>query len=73
MLIIKRVKKVSCRKEIDGWIKKKLQLEDIKIIKVRENKEAGKVFFQKQENKRCKGVWERKEEWISTTCIQMHG
>lgn len=45
MLIIKRSEKALYKKEIYGWIKEKLQKEEIKIIKGQENKKATKLIF----------------------------
>lgn len=51
MLIIKSGKKSSNRKTIENWMKEKLPMEEIKVIKQRENKDTAKVIFQRKKER----------------------
>lgn len=51
MLIIKRGRGVSRKKELENWIVEKLKTEEVKIIKGGEIKETAKVIFKNKREK----------------------
>lgn len=57
MIIIKRGRKVSRRKDLGRWVRERLRKDNVKIIKGRENEKSAKVLFRTK--KESDKIWRK--------------